>query len=730
MDRNITVPAATQNGYPETIYDAREYPGGGLMNFDVRKFVDMIKRNLRWIAAVVALSLLAGVIVTLLTPPKYIATSTVLVEEKADKIIEGGELQNDATEYNADLFLRTQEDMIKSRNIARLVVQSEKLADDANFFAAVGAEMPVADATSGKGDLARLRERLAVDMVQSTLRTELPLSSRVILIHVQTLDRFYSTRIANAYAANYVSANLNRKFESSTYARQFLAQQLAEARVKLEQSERDLNQYSRAAGLIRTTNSGDGKNTEDALSVTNESLTQLNTAYGTATADRIAAQNTWEAVAKEPVLSVPQVLANQAVQDLVRQRADAQGDLAKQRAGHLEDYPGVQAARARIADLDTRINAVGTSIKRGIYLDYQASQQRENTLKAQVEKLRGDALTEQDRGVQYSILKRVADTNRALYDALLERYNELNASAGAASNNVDTVDTAEVPDFPSSPNLFLNLALAFVIGLLAAVVVVFVKEQFDDAIRAPDDVETKLGLPLLGLVPLVDDGDVENNTSLKESYHTLVMNLLYSTGTGLPHSIAITSAAQGQGKTTTARAVATDLANVGKSVLLIDADLRRPTAHRFFDNPNREGLTQVLAGHATLPEVITPSPVPNLSYVTALPLPPEPSLLLGGPRLPAVLAEAKSLFDVVVVDCPPLLGLADAASIATHVDGVVMMIDASEFRRGAVKSAIRRLNLIGARMLGVVLAKFDPKTAGSEYQYYGYGYYEYGKDHG
>ncbi len=476
--------------------------------------------------------------------------------------------------------------------------------------------------------------------------------------------------------------------------------------------------------------SGDQARRSDTLSVTNDTLVQTNTAANDATAERVAAQNRWETIAREPVLSVPQVLQNPAVQDLIKQKSQVQAELAQEKARHLDGHPTVQALRAQIAELDNRLLSVGNAIKRSVQLEYEAARDKESALQGRVSQLRSSALNEQDSGVQYNVLKRVADTNRALYDTLLERYNQLNATAGASSNNITIVDRAEIPDYPSSPNLFFNMILALLSGLVLAAAFVILRDYFDDAIRSPDDVERKLGLPMLGLIPNVanpEEQAEDSMSTLSEAYHALVTNLMYSTTSGMPRSILITSASEAEGKTTTAHAISLDLAKLGRSVLLIDSDLRRPTLHHRLQDMTQPGLTEVLAGQASLDEVVVPSGVPNLSYVTALPIPPEPSLLLGGEHLPRVMQEAGRRFDVVIVDGPPMLGLSDTATLATQMESVILMVDASEFQRGAVKSALRRLDLINADVLGVVLSKFDPRSADGEYRYYGYSYYQYGK---
>ena len=705
----------------------------GLFGIDIGHIISVVRRNLLWIALIIGAALAAGLILTMLAVPRYQATAKVLVETEADQIIEGSNLQPTTNAWDIDRFLQTQVDILESRALAERIVEAEGLAKDSDFFAAFGVNLPdQADLPaefSGPDGYEAYKAKIAAGLLQGGLSASLPANSRIISIGFQSNDPVYSAKLANAYAENFIEANLSRKFDSSSYARNFLSQQLDEARARLEKSERELNQYSRVAGLIRVSGQGANANQETTLSVTNDSLLQINQAASQASADRVAAEDRWKTIANEPVLSIPQVLANSAVQDLIRQKAVVEGKLAEERARHLDGHPSVQALRAQVREFDSRIQTVGGAIKRSVFLEFQAAKEKEESLTGRVSGLRSAALEEQDRGVEYNLLKRVAETNRALYDTLLERYNQLSATAGAAANNMSLVDRAQVPSGPSSPNLMLNLLLALFSGAVVAALFVFLRDYFDDAIRSPEDVEARLGVPMLGLIPIADDADAalaDSKTAVSEGYHSLVTNLMYSSSAGLPRSLLVTSASEAEGKTTSAYALALDLARLDRKVLLIDADLRRPTLHRRLDAPAKYGLTDLLTGQAHFEETLVHSGVANLSYIVGLPIPPDPSILLGGERLPRIMAAAQERFDVVIVDSPPMLGLSDAASIATQVEGVMLVIDATDFRRGAVKSALRRLGLVKAPVLGAVVTKFDPKTADGEYSYYGYNYYQYG----
>lgn len=712
----------------------------GQVEIDLRSMIYAIRRNALWAGAIVAAALILGVLFTILAVPQYVATSRVLVEMEADQIIEGADIQPAAMVQDADRFLQTQVDILRSHSLAQRVVEEEGLAESEAFFEAQGLTIPVEDdlpdGPNGVLDLATYREEVAIEALHESLTVNLPLESRVISISFESADPVLAAKISNAIAENYIAANLSRKFDSSAYARDYLAQQLSDARAKLEQSERDLNQYSRAAGLIRVSGQGQNADQESTLSITNEALQQFNQVANEATARRIAAQQTWESVAGQPLMSIPQVLQNNAVQSLLTEKAEAEAALSAERSRHLDDHPNVEALQARVDEIDQQVNTVANSIKRSIELQYRNAAEQEGIIQGQVDGLRSDALNEQDRGVQYNVLKRVAETDRALYNTLLTRFNELNATAGASSNNVSLVDVAEPPRKPSFPNPILNMFIALLGGLAFAGGFVFLREQLDESIRSPDDVERKIGLPLLGLVPKSTESSPDEElqdpkSPMSEAYTSLQTNIRYSSVDGVPKSIAITSSQPGEGKSTTSRELARGIAELGRRTLLIDADLRRPTLHKRIEDREREGFTTVLAGEHSYDEVVFPSGEPNLDMMTALPIPPNPAALFVSEKFAELVAQMGAAYDCVIFDAPPVLGLADATTLAAHVDAVLVVIDAANANRGGVKAALRRLGIVNSNVIGAVLTKFDAKRLGGEYQYYAADYYAYeGRDEG
>lgn len=704
----------------------------GPMNFDLRYVVSAVRANLWLILAIIGAVLALALAYTLLQTPRYTASASLQINDSSGRILgdeaDPGEEQVTGW-YDTERFLKTQTDIIKSRGLAQRVAQRLKLVGSDRFYATHEAAPPPAGA---KADAKRDQ---VIALLRNHLTVDLPRDSRIVEVRYESTDAEYSAQIANAYAAEYIQSNLQRRFDSSSYARTFLSEQLETARRKLEESERALNAYARNNALIRTgapTGSDKRSDADAGGSVTSSSLLQVNAAANEATARRIEAEGRWQAISGVPLLSAPQVVTNQTVSALLAEQARAQAALAEEESRHLEEHPTVKAKREELESITRQLQQAAANVRQAVRAEYQSAIAVERQLAAEVSQLKGATLAEQDRTVQYGLLAREVDTNRQVYDGLLERFKTLNAIAGVSLSNINVIDLANVPGRPSSPNLLKNLALGFILGLGLAALTVFLRDQFDDSIRVPEDVEPKLALSLLGVVPRSQQGEPEAElgdpkSPISEAYNSLRGSLLYSTPAGLPRILLVTSAQPGEGKSTTSSAIAAGLARMGKRTLLIDADLRRPSLHRQFARPNEEGLSTLLTSTRPLADLAFPSGQDNLALVLAGPIPPSPTELLSTNRIDEVLREAAKSFDVVVIDSPPVLGLADSPLMAALADGVIFVVEADRSRRGALKTSLRRLRAMRPTILGAVLTKFDPLKTGNRYsEYYGYDYYQYG----
>lgn len=709
--------------------DADMFQQSGRGAIDYRYIVAAIRSNILLIVAIILAALAFAVLATLLDTPRYTATSTIQINDMGDRVLgkDDDSSSQSSNIYDTDRFLKTQTDVIQSRGLATRVAQKLKLFGNNDFYKAMEASAPEA----GTSEL-RLRN-LTLGLLKSDLKVKLPRDSRIVTLNFESADPETAARVANAFASEFIQSNLQRKYDSSAYARDFVSGQLADAKARLEASERELNEYARSTGLIkaRDASAKQGAALGSGGSVTTASLFQLNEAANEAHTARVTAEGRWRAISSGSLLNAREVLSNAAVINLMNQRAALEAKLQQDLSQHLDDYPSVQQTRAELTRTNSELQATAANVRASVRNDYLAALAAEQALTAQVDGLKNETLAEQDRGVRYALLEREAETNRTLYDGLLDRFNELNASAGISSSNVSIIDEAEVPQSPTSPNLFKNLLIALVSGFGLAALTIFLKDQLDDAIRVPEDVEHKLHLALLGVVPKAAGNDPESDlidpkSPVSEAYNSLRGALMYSTAGGLPQVMLVTSAQAAEGKTTTSYATALGLARMGRKVILIDADMRRPSVHRRISSNNDRGLSTLLTNQEQATSVILPTAQPNLSVITSGPVPPSPTELLSSARMEQLVEELARDFDIVVIDSPPILGLADAPVLSALADGVIFVVESDRSRRGSLKTALRRLRSMRPVLLGAVLTKFDPTRSGNRYsEYYGYQYYQY-----
>jgi capsular exopolysaccharide synthesis family protein len=408
------------------------------------------------------------------------------------------------------------------------------------------------------------------------------------------------------------------------------------------------------------------------------------------------------------------------------------------------------ALQHEISETEKDIRTQITRIKGSINDQYQAAAANEKALGDKIAQLKAEALDLRNRSVTYTILMRDLDTNRSLYDGVLQQYRELGVASDAQSNNVSLLDRAQLPGGPISPSLKKNLLLALALGIAAAAGAVWLIEALDDTFKSAEDLEEHLGLPVLGVIPLYRDPAknksavselMEDPTSpLAESYRSLRTAIQFSTSDGAPRSVLITSARPEEGKSTIALSLASNFGQLGMRVLLIDADLRNPSLHRMINLQNSIGLSNYLSGAYSNAEshsntetqradpvlgIVQQTSIPNLAALTCGPLPPNPAELLAGPRLGVLLTEAAESFDIVIVDAPPIMGLADVPILSTVVDGTILVVEGAKTRRNAVRDALKRLHFARARVVGGVLNKYHAKHAAHSYGFayaYGYGY--------
>lgn len=692
----------------------------------------------RWlIISITMLAVTLGAVRTLMMTPLYTASIRLQIDRTAIKIVEAGQV---APVEGQDFdFLKTQFELLLSRNIAERAASGLRLGRDADFFkprefslsGALSNLFVNREAASRVGGADAALEKAAADVVLGNRSIRPVMGSRLVDILYTDPNPQRAQRIVTAIAESYIASNLDKRFEANAYAKTFLEDQLKQLKIRLEESEKVMLDFAQKEQIVATT---------EKASIAENNLAAANGALGNLISERIKNEQLWKQVDQANAINLPQLLTNSVIDGLRGRRNALATEYQEKLETFKPDYPAMVQLKNKLVEIDRQLASEVRTIKASYKAAFEAAITQENEMRARVDELKKDVLDLQQRSIQYNILKREVDSNRSLYESLLQRFKQVDIAGGAGSNNVFIVDRAEVPAAPSSPQLTRSVLIALVLGFIGAFSGAFVLEHLDSRIRTIEDLERISNLPTLGIIPSVSGGVpleaqmADARSSLSESYRSLATALQFSTDHGLPRSLFLTSAGPGEGKSTTAIAIATHFAKLGLKVLLLDGDLRKPSTHTKLGIANEVGLSNVLTGVCEASAAMRATSVPNLYVMTSGPIPPNPAELLGGPRLVSLLGSLEDSLNFVVIDGPPVMGIADAPILSNAGAATMFVCGAGAARIGSVTEALKRLRQARARIVGCVLTKFDAKSAGYGYgygdgSYRGYGGYGYGVPH-
>ncbi|WP_200916417.1 GumC family protein [Sphingomonas sp. Leaf20] len=689
---------------------------------------------LRWkyvIIGVTVACVVLGLVITLLMTPKYTATATVEIARDANQVtnFQGVERQTNSVDQE---FYQTQYGLLRSRALSERVATQLRLVDDPDFYTMFGisSDGPAFELSNGRYSATGRaeRQRVAGEVLQQNLSVTPARLSRLVDISFTSPRASFSTRIANAWAENYIQTNLERKVQATSYGRNLLERQLALQKQRLDETQRQLVTYATQQQIINLPSQGSGANgaVTSERSIVADDLAALNTALTQAITDRIEAEARYRA---KKGGTPAEALSNVAINSLRQRRAELAAQYQQLMVQFEPGYPSARAMKSQIDQLDRAITREESRVSGSIEGAYRIAAARENSLQTRVNQLKSSYLDNRRRSIQYNIYQQEVDTNRALYDGLLQRYKEIGVANGVGVNNISVVDIADEPQRPSSPRLFLNLLISLLAGLALGAATALILEQMDEAFGDPGEVERRLGLALLGSAPKVANNSsprdelLDRKSDLVDAYLAISTNLGFTTEHGAPRSLSVTSTRPGEGKSTTALALAIMLARAGKRVILVDADMRAPSVHHLGNVGHERGLSNFLAGEDAI-EPLTFSMVDfGFTAMSAGPIPPNAAELLTGNRLARLIERLLEDYDHVVIDGPPVMGLADAPLIAARVEGVIYAVESHGIRASQVKTALGRLAAANVRIFGGVLTKFESRRATYGYGYdYGYGY--------
>lgn len=695
--------------------------------FDVWEIIKVISR---WWWAIF-LMVLAAVILTYYIvsriDPVYLATSVIEVKQQERQIFDQN---SDVESFVVDSeFFNTQIELLRSDTLASDIIEQFNLINDPDF-----------ELLDGNRETKRLE---ALNLFSEKMGVEAVGRSRLIQVSFEHTNPRKAARITNAITDSFISYNLERKYNATSYARDFIEDRLKTTKEILEQSERELVEYASTNDLVTIRNSR-GEVTPDFL--TTESMITLNADLLKARSKRLELEKKYTIVEQTQV-PTPE---SRTLSDLRRTLTNLQSEYTEKRAIYVPDFPAMIDLQSQIdyikSQIESEYNYLENTELSSLKTEYEVAVGLEQNLQNRFEALNSSFEDIRDKSVQYNILEREVDTNRTQYDALLQRLKEVSIADDIGSNLISLVDSAEIPRKPFKPRKLLSLILA---GFLASIIgtsIFLIIEFIDDRIKSPDDVKNKLGQIVMGVIPRVknvaknnqeisqnDSVDTSNSrimsemlgdpsSVISEAYAALRTNLQFSGPDGGPRIIHITSTRSGEGKSVTSLGLALRFAGLQENVLLIDADMRLPTFKRGADGSI--GLSGLLTSNDNIEDNIIKTAFDYLYLLPSGANVPNPSEILSSYRLGDIIDHVRSNYSYVIVDSPPVMGLADASILAANCDASILVVEGASTRTPSVKATLERLVVGGIKVLGIVITKYTLQNRG----YYNYYQYNYGTD--
>jgi len=730
--------------------------------FHISQWLEIVRRRRKLIAVVAAAVVAASLVLYAITPRVYRATTVVQIERRSSTNLALGQAVQLDDWVDAQSFYPTQYRLLQSRGLAERVVKNLRLMDDPTFNPGRASLLPSSsavtatadtDATALGGMAGRLLGGIEVNPIRNT---------RLVEVSFTATDPNLATRITNGIADAFIDWGVETRFATVGRASSFLASQIETIKQEIQDKEGQLQAYSRRTDIVAL---------DPSSNVTLQRLEGLNRDYVTAVSERITKEARYQEMNSSPEDAVADTFSGGLIGQLRGDQMRLERDYATKLNTYKPDWPAMLELKAQIdkgrqhlADATQEMVVKARESAKG---EYQGALRREEALTGELKHQKSDAMQLNSAAVEYNNLKVEVSTRRTLLDELVKRQSETEVTArlqGTRDSNVVVVDRALVPRGPYRPSLRRNLGLGLVLGLGFGLAVAFFLEYLDRTLKTPDDVERILGLPLLAVIPDVSSGSdgygyarayygrgsgakhsgpprrvyaegvasplpegskiellpqLMPRLAVSEAYRSLRTALLLSTASGLK-SIVVSSAIPGEGKTTISANLAVVLAQLGKQVLLVDADLRKPRLHEVFGVPNRVGLVSYLTGSAQEDAVILPTQVPNLSFTPSGPVPPNASELLSSERMLDFVANAYQRFDYVVLDSPPALPVTDATVLGSMADGLVLCVGSGMVLREDARACRQRLQLSEIRVLGVALNFFRERHGRYGKRYHSY----------
>ncbi len=703
----------------------------------------IILRKHQWM--ILTFLLLVVTIVTIASfkmKPVYVASARVEVDPENDNPLPFQDNNSSFQEYvDMDDYIETQTKIIQSETLAMDTIRSLDLPRYPEFGGDPKALVNAGPNQKEPPILSDFLSRLTVSRVPN---------SRLIEVQFAAQDPALAAQVVNTHLEDYKEHNFKSRYDATMQASDFLSSELEELRVKMEKSDAAEVAYERQNQIWMV---------DANQNTTTQKLQELSNALTLVQTQLAEKEAVYDLAHSDDSASMTAVQSNPVVQDLNKTKLQLDAQYTEALAQFGPNWPKVQVLKAQDDAIAAQLKNAKSEAVRQIDNDYHQMEAREALLERDLNRQELQADNMAQKLVEYNMLKHDAESNKELYDGLLQKLKEAGISAGLRSSNIRIVDPALVPSTPARPQKARNILLAFLIGLVGGVGLAFLREYLDNTVKSPDDVQNLSGLPCLAVVPSFasrngsrslgrlskqvgasagGDSRVElvslqqPKSLVSEAFRALRTSLLLSQAEHAPQVILVTSALPREGKTTSAANLAITLAQLGDRTLLMDSDLRKPGIRRALNLPNGHGhdigLSSYLAGVAPLHDIIVRHPtVPNLDAVPTGPIPPNPADLLSSHRMAEAIDDLRQHYKFVVIDSPPIMAATDAVILSALTDGVLLVVWSHETPKEAFSRTRDLLAAVKGRLLGVVLNAVD---SGAPDYYYSYRYYPYSYGYG
>ena len=702
----------------------------------------LILRKHQWLILSFMLSVVTIVsIATFRMQPVYVATARIEIDKENANILPfpGG----DSYDYmmDSDNYIETQAKILTSETLALQTIRNNGFALRPEFAGSGGISEAVAN-----GNLANQTRPPELAQFLGGLSAKRVPNSRLMDVSFESTDPRLAARTVNAHIATYIEQNYRSKYEATSQASDWLADQLRDFKIKVQKSEDARIAYERQNQIWTL---------DDKQNMTTQRLSDINKQYTDAQAERMKKESLYEFAKAGNLDAVPQLDSNSALTELLKKRGETSADYADALQQYGPNFPKVMRLKAQLKDIDDNVEREKQKILDVVESDYREARQRETLLSDALNEAKAETNQMAEKMVEYNILKREAEANKALYEGLMTKMKETAISGALRSSNIRIVDPAMVPGTPARPAKTKNIILSFLVGLVGGIGLALLREYLDNTVKSPDDIETLARLPSLAVVPQFAGSnghkrrgmlpDFSENghdkrielvaqhlpkSQMSEAFRALRTSILLSQAEHPPQVILVTSALPREGKTTAAANLAVTLAQLGDRTVLVDADLRKPGIGRLLNlgTGRYAGLSSYLAGVSSLDLVSVPHPaIPNLVAIPTGPLPPNPADLLSSHKLADAIVELRTKFKFIVMDSPPVMAATDAVILSVQADGVLLVVRSGETPKVAFTRTRDLLTSVKSRILGVVLNGVD--SSAPDY-YYSYRYYPYSYGYG